>query len=61
MTKEIVKTKDAPEAIGPYSQGIVVSSTKLVFTAGQIPMDAETGRIVSGNIEVQTKQVFKKH
>lgn len=50
MKKEIV-TEKAPEAIGPYSQG--VSMCRLIFTSGQIPVDPSTGEIPEG-IEKQT-------
>ena len=54
--KKIVSTKDAPAAVGPYSQAI--RSGSLLFCAGQIPLDPETGQIVSGDISVQTKRVL---
>ena len=56
MKTEVVKTKKAPEAIGPYSQAIIINN--LVYTSGQIPLNPETGVIVSNNIEEQAKQVF---
>jgi 2-iminobutanoate/2-iminopropanoate deaminase len=43
-----VQTSDAPAAIGPYSQGVMVPSGDLVFTAGQIGLDPKTGAMVSG-------------
>lgn len=55
--KEIVKTDKAPRAIGPYSVG--VKSGPFIFTAGQIGINPETGEIVSGGIEAETRQVFK--
>ncbi len=54
---EIISTKNAPSAIGPYSQAVV--SGNLIFTSGQIPIDPETNEIVSGGIEEQTEQVMK--
>jgi len=51
-----VYTKNAPEAIGPYSQAIVTGS--LVFTSGQIPLNTN-GQIVGENITEQTEQVCK--
>ena len=54
MKSEVVSTKKAPEAIGPYSQAIVMNN--LVYTSGQIPLNPETGVIVSNDIEEQTKQ-----
>lgn len=49
----IIKTENAPAAIGPYSQGMVCSN--IVFTSGQIPVDPATGTF-SDNIEVQARQ-----
>jgi endoribonuclease L-PSP, putative len=54
--RKIVATKKAPAAIGPYAQANIVDN--LVFTSGQIPLDPETGAVVEGGIEAQTKQVF---
>ncbi|OXS73632.1 RidA family protein [Domibacillus enclensis] len=51
----IVNTKKAPAAIGPYSQGIIVNN--LFYSSGQIPLTAEGG-LVEGTIEDQTHQVF---
>ncbi|MDE3840531.1 reactive intermediate/imine deaminase [Bacillus methanolicus] len=51
-----VQTTNAPAAIGPYSQGIVVNN--LFFSSGQIPLTAE-GVMVEGDIKAQTHQVFK--
>ncbi|OMP66841.1 2-iminobutanoate/2-iminopropanoate deaminase [Domibacillus epiphyticus] len=51
----IVNTKNAPAAIGPYSQGIIVNN--LFYSSGQIPLTAE-GTLVDGTIEEQTHQVF---
>ncbi len=51
-----VETKNAPAAIGPYSQGIVVHG--LAFFSGQIPLSPETGAVVGDTIEAQTEQVM---
>ncbi|UCF29921.1 MAG: hypothetical protein JSV26_07455 [bacterium] len=56
MKKEVIFTERAPEAIGPYSQGIAMGD--LIFTAGQIPLDPETGWLVEGDIIVQAKRVL---
>ncbi len=56
MTRTIVSTKNAPFAIGPYSQGIVAGN--LVFTAGQIAINPSTGEIEGNDIRAQTKQVL---
>ena len=54
MTKEIISTKNAPQAIGPYSQA--VKAGNLMFISGQIPLDPESGDLVSQSIEDQAKQ-----
>ncbi len=55
--KEIIKTPDAPQAIGPYSQA--VEAGELVFVSGQIPLDPATGNIVPGDIKEQTRRVME--
>ena len=55
--KEKVYTKNAPEAVGPYSQAIRYGN--LLFISGQIPIDPATGSIVTGDIEAQTKMVLE--
>lgn len=55
--KRIVTTDKAPKAIGPYSAG--VSTGHLVFTAGQLGMDPESGELVEGGIQAQTRQALK--
>ena len=52
---KIIYTKNAPEAIGPYSQAVI--SGNLVFTSGQIAINPESGAIEATTIEEQTKQV----
>lgn len=54
---EKIYTKSAPEAVGPYSQGMIANG--LVFTSGQIPLDPETGTLVGETIEEQAEQVMK--
>jgi len=54
---KIVRTDDAPGAIGPYSQAIV--SDGWVFCSGQIPMDPDTGELVDGDVAVQTDRVMR--
>lgn len=51
-----VYTKLAPDAIGPYSQGIIVNN--LFYSSGQIPLTAD-GDLIQGTVEEQTHQVFK--
>jgi 2-iminobutanoate/2-iminopropanoate deaminase len=55
--KEVVASKDAPAAVGPYSQAI--RSGSMVFLAGQIPIDPKTGQTNLGTIEEKTAQVFE--
>ncbi|HEX6769628.1 MAG TPA: RidA family protein [Candidatus Binatia bacterium] len=57
MIRETVSTDKAPKAIGPYEQAIKVGD--LVYTAGQIPIDPQTGNLVSGGIAEQTRQVLE--
>jgi reactive intermediate/imine deaminase len=56
MSKKIITTEKAPQAIGTYSQA--VKHQGLVFLSGQIPLDPQSMEIVTGGIEVQIKQVF---
>jgi 2-iminobutanoate/2-iminopropanoate deaminase len=53
---KIVQTNQAPAAIGPYSQGMIVND--LFYSSGQIPLTAE-GVMIEGGIKEQTHQVFK--
>ena len=53
---QVVSTKEAPAAIGPYSQGIIVNN--VFYSSGQIPLTAE-GEMVNGDVQEQTHQVFK--
>jgi len=57
MTKEIIQTDKAPQAIGTYSQAIKVDHT--VYLSGQIPLVPETMNLVEGDIAEQITQVFK--
>jgi reactive intermediate/imine deaminase len=52
-----VATKLAPQAIGTYSQAIKAGNT--VYLSGQIPLDPQTGELVTGDIEAQVRQVFE--
>jgi len=54
--KEVIATTEAPKAIGPYSQAIKVGH--MLFCSGQLPIDPETGEIIRGAIEAQTRQVL---
>ena len=56
MTREIISTPAAPQAIGTYSQAIRVQ--RAVYVSGQIPLDPATGQLVAGDVEVQIRRVF---
>lgn len=55
--KQSIATQRAPQAIGPYSQGIAANG--FLFLSGQIPLDPATGQVVEGDIAVQTERVLK--
>ncbi|WP_455201758.1 RidA family protein [Kaarinaea lacus] len=56
MSKQIIKTDKAPQAIGTYSQAVKVGST--VYCSGQIPLDPATMNLVEGDMGVQITRVF---
>jgi 2-iminobutanoate/2-iminopropanoate deaminase len=56
VNMKVVQTNQAPAAIGPYSQGIVINN--LFYSSGQIPLTAE-GVMINGDVKEQTHQVFK--
>lgn len=55
--KRVIDTKNAPAAIGPYSQAIEINGT--LYISGQIPVNPSSGKVVEGGIVEQTKQVMK--
>ncbi len=55
--REVVSTKDAPQAIGPYSQA--VKANGFVFTSGQIAIDPATQQVVAGDVAAQTERVLR--
>ena len=57
MSKEIISTDQAPQAIGTYSQAVKVGTT--VYLSGQIPLVPETMEIVEGDIEARIHRVFQ--
>ena len=57
MEKVIINTANAPAAIGPYSQAVRVGN--LLYTSGSIPIVPETGNVVEGGVEEQTKQAIE--
>ncbi len=54
---QIIKTRQAPEPIGPYSQAI--ESNGLIFTSGQIAINPGTNTLIAGDVVAQAKQVFE--
>jgi 2-iminobutanoate/2-iminopropanoate deaminase len=55
--KKVITTSEAPSAIGPYSQAVEVNGT--LYISGQIPLIPGTGKLIEGDISVQTEQVMK--
>jgi len=55
--REVISTKDAPQAIGPYSQAIQANG--FVFISGQVAIDPTTQQVISGDVAAQTEQVLK--
>ena len=54
---KVIATKNAPAAVGPYSQAIDCGDT--VYCSGQIPLDPQTGAVVEGGLEAQANQMFR--
>ncbi|ABO48960.1 endoribonuclease L-PSP [Desulforamulus reducens MI-1] len=57
MTKKIIKTQNAPGAIGPYSQATLVGD--FLFVSGQLPINPENGQMPDGDVQAQTRQSIK--
>jgi 2-iminobutanoate/2-iminopropanoate deaminase len=58
MTRKIIRTDAAPAPVGPYNQAIAASG-QMIFVAGQIPLDPQSGEIIgTGDVTAQTKQVM---
>src|SRR6267154_4112238 len=55
--REIISTKDAPQAIGPYSQA--VKANGFVFTSGQVAIDPATQQVIDGDVAAQTDRVLR--
>ncbi len=55
--RDVVATKDAPQAIGPYSQAIKANG--FIFASGQIAIDPATNQIIQGDVAAQTERVLK--
>ena len=56
MKKQIIKTENAPSAIGPYNQAVKAGNT--IYVSGQIPLDPNTMEIIEGDFEARARQVF---
>ncbi|MCK5040356.1 MAG: RidA family protein [Candidatus Aenigmarchaeota archaeon] len=56
MSKEIISTSNAPDAIGPYSQAVKINN--IVYLSGQIAINPQTQEFMDESIEVQAKQVL---
>jgi 2-iminobutanoate/2-iminopropanoate deaminase len=55
--RDVISTRDGPQAIGPYSQAIRANG--LVFVSGQVAIDPSTQQVVGGDVAVQTERVLK--
>ena len=55
--KKIIKTTNAPAAIGPYSQAVEINNT--LYISGQLGIDPKTGKMVEGDVKAQTRQVLR--
>ena len=55
--RDVISTKEAPQAIGPYSQAIRANG--FVFISGQIAIDPATQQVINGDVAVQTERVLK--
>lgn len=58
MTKQVIQTDKAPNAIGPYSQAVVAPAGSTVYLSGQIGLDPASGDLVSEQVEEQVRQAF---
>ena len=54
--RNIIRTENAPSAVGTYSQGI--STDNIIFTAGQIPLDPSTGEVIEGDFKDRVRRVL---
>ncbi|MBK6917316.1 MAG: RidA family protein [Deltaproteobacteria bacterium] len=58
-SRKVIATSEAPAAIGPYSQGVVVEGGRTLYTSGQIALDPATGQVVGGgDVKLQTERVL---
>lgn len=56
MALQTINTDKAPQAIGPYSQAVIAQG--ILYVSGQIPLDPQTGEVVSEDVSIQTKRVL---
>ncbi len=59
MSKIAIKTLHAPTPVARYSQGIVIDRTGTLYVQGVIALDPQTGKLVDGDIQIQSERVFK--
>ena len=62
MQRTVIRTTQAPAAIGPYSQAVVVplgDGKRMIFCSGQIALDPATGAVIEGDVAAQTRQVLE--
>jgi len=57
MNKRVIRTEKAPLPVAPYSQA--VNAGDFLFISGQVPIDPKTGKVVMGDITIQTKQTLE--
>lgn len=57
MSKKVIYSSNAPEPIGPYSQAIQAGNT--LYVSGQIAIERASGKLITGNIETETRMVMK--
>jgi reactive intermediate/imine deaminase len=56
MTRRVIHTRDAPAAIGPYSQAVAAGGT--VYLSGQVGLDPASGQLVTGGLEAEARRAF---
>lgn len=59
VVRQIIHTDAAPAAIGPYSQAVLTSGGRTLYTSGQIPLDASGAMVGAGDVRAQTVQVLQ--
>ena len=57
--KKAISSPKAPQPLGPYSQAVYARDLKMIFLSGQIPIDPQTNKLVTGDIAAQTEQVMR--